>query len=310
LTGAGHGFVAFERPSQFDVWAAILNGDGGFVSGSGQMLNGEPNHAPTFPAVGVTGQFSGLVAWQHDPGSGGAADIRGRFYDSAIYQPEGVISRPELGNAAGDRGLFASGDRNGNVAVAFEQTGPAGAAVLVGGFSQPPAAFSLLDSDRNFNSSRPVIRWRPSFDPAGIVRYEVRIDGVLVATTATTQAQPSAPLRDGIHRLQVTAFDSDGRTSATATMRIRIDTVAPTLKVTLRGARFAGNPLTIGVATGDRAPASGVASVLADFGDGRRQTVRTSVTHAWSKRGSYKLRVVATDRAGNRKTIILPLRIA
>jgi hypothetical protein len=280
------------------------------VSGSALMLNGEPNRGPTYPAVGVTGQFSGLVAWQHDPGSGGPIDVRGRFYDSATYQPEGVISRPELGSAAGARGLFASGDRNGNVAVAFEEVGPGGAAILVGGFSQPPAAFSLLDSDRNFNSSRPIIRWRPSFDPAGIVRYEVKIDGVLVATSATTQAQPAAPLREGVHTLQVTAFDSDGRMSASSSMRIRIDTVAPTLRVTVRGARLAGNPLTISVATGDRAPASGVASVLADFGDGRRQTIRTSVTHTWARRGSYKLRVVATDRAGNRKTVILPLRIA
>ena len=58
------------------------------------------------------------------------------------------------------------------------------------------------------------------------------------------------------------------------------------------------------------ASASGTASVRVWWGEGSSLRIQHSGTHVFTRPGHYKLTIVATDRAGNRTTVVRDLKIA
>ncbi|MGB2711910.1 MAG: PKD domain-containing protein, partial [Conexibacter sp.] len=56
---------------------------------------------------------------------------------------------------------------------------------------------------------------------------------------------------------------------------------------------------------------SGVKTINVTWGDRTApETIRRGAQHAYARPGRYVVRVVVTDRAGNRATVRQPLRIA
>lgn len=275
--------------------------------------------APTYAVPATATPLKMIVAWQLTTADG-ATDVRGRFYDGRDFQPEQVLSRPELGPTNANLGLAASGDDQGDLVVAYVQQVPGqGPAISVATVDQPPGRFSPLPSRVSFErTDRPVLRWTRPRESWGL-GFKVAVDGVEVGATGSTALRLPAPIGQGQHSWQVTATDVRGQQFAARARTVRVDTVAPTARVRITGARRVGIPLRLTVQSADAPPppapgaqpirTSGVATVLLDWGDGTRTSIKRGSQHVFTRAGRYAVRVVVTDKAGNRTTVRQPLKV-
>jgi hypothetical protein len=89
---------------------------------------------------------------------------------------------------------------------------------------------------------------------------------------------------------------------------LKIDSIPPTLKVTVAGKRVAGKPLKITVKATDTGGA-GLDHITVDYGDHSKATQTATTRHRY-KRGKFTLKVAAVDKAGNvsRKEVKLTIK--
>lgn len=261
-----------------------------------------------------------LVAWQVTP-AGGAPEIHARYRDGGDFEAEVTLSRPELGATAAVDGLFAAGDDAGDIAVAYVQDVPGqGRAIAVGTVDQPPGRFSPQRIDGFVRSDRPTFAWTTSRETWGRF-FKVTIDGVEAGVTGRRSFQPTAPLAQGAHTWQVVALDGRGQQYTAKAATVKIDSVAPFVRGRLTGARQAGTALRLAVQATDNPTGtarkaagvltSGVRQIQVDWGDRTPvETIRFGSQHTYAASGRYVLRILVTDRAGNRTTLRQLLRVA
>ena len=200
--------------------------------------------------------------------------------------PEAALSNPALGPADAARGLLASGDRAGDVAVAFVQGQGSGSQIVAGAFDRAPGAFRASTTTKWRKFARPPLKWGTSFELWGPLTYQVQIDGVPVAQTTSTGVKVPARVKDGVHRWRVVAIDLRGQTTATPTRNLRVDATPPKVSFKLSGAHKRGKLLKVAVkatdASGSKAKASGLKAVRISFGDGSRPiaALRASIATA------------------------------
>ncbi len=317
------GIVTSARDASNEVYATVL-GDDGVIAQATARLDSLANATPPYAVPATTGYSSGIVAWQHDPGPGGVAEIRASYFDGSSFEPEMVLSSPSLGPTDAASGLAAAGDIVGDVAIAWVQgTGPSTqivtAEVLVGpGSFAPDQAFGYVDT------TTPVLAWSAPRQYWGGVLYRVSVDGALVAETTNTLI--AVPLPQGPVSWQVTAVNSAGLTSTMQAAEVWVDTVPPAVTLSLSGKQQAGSALHAEVTYTDAPPpepaadAAGIASVVISWGDGSVSPVADGTGsvyaiahqtyHVYSKPGRYRLTVIATDRAANTTTLVRELKIA
>jgi hypothetical protein len=113
----GNGFVTSELQGPDQVWATVLGQNG--AAGTAEEIDSLPNASEPDPTSAIAGDYSGLIAWQHDPGLLSSPDVRARFYSNSTFGPEMVVSNPNLGPTEAAEGLFAAGDHGGDVAIAY-----------------------------------------------------------------------------------------------------------------------------------------------------------------------------------------------
>ena len=258
---------------------------------------------PTRPDVAATDRNDIAIAWRTD------AAARARFKDAeTAFGPEFTISRPEFG-AVADPGVSISGDRVGDFAVAMVQVAPDGLRTLsVAHFDRPPGAPFIEDSQAFKRQTRPELRWRPGIELWGTPTHRVYVDGVLIGQSTTDRLVPATPLTPGQHTWQVETVDQAGQVERSRVRTLRIDSLPPTLKVTVSGRRAAGQTLKITARATDTGGA-GLDHVTVDYGD-RSRTTRTTTTRHRYKRGTFTLKVAAVDKAGNvtRKQVRLRIK--
>jgi len=287
---------------------------------AGQVDSILQSTAPTHAVPVAATARKMAVAWELTP-SGGAPEIHGRYRDGGDFEPEVALSRPELGPTAAAKGLFAAGDDAGDIAVAFVHDVPGqGAAIAVATVDQPPARFAATRIPDFQRTDRPSLAWTISRENWG--RYfRVTIDGVEAGVTGRRSFRPSTALTQGAHTWQVTALDRRGQQFAAAPATVKVDSVAPFVKPRLSGARRAGATLRLALRAADTPTGtivttpgvvtSGIAEILLDWGDRTAvESIRRGSQHAYARPGRYTLRITATDRAGNRRTVKQVLRIA
>jgi hypothetical protein len=131
----------------------------------------------------------------------------------------------------------------------------------------------------------------------------VFIDRKPVATTPAPRWQSPKRVRDGRHRLAITATDQRGQIAATRTILIRVDDTPPSLKVTVRRS---GRTVTVASRAHDKR--SGLKSIVTSFGDGTRRD-GARVRHHYRRSGSYNLVVRAADYAGARRLSARTIRV-
>ena len=134
----GSGWVTAEAASN-DIAATPLGQ--GEIPRPGAQLNSLPNASRPYATPSMAGLFATVIAWQHDPGGGGAPEIRARYADTdAIFGPEFVLSSPAGGPTNAAAGLTAGGDIVGDAAVAWVQSTPAGDELVADELFRGPGA--------------------------------------------------------------------------------------------------------------------------------------------------------------------------
>jgi hypothetical protein len=279
-----------------------------------------PNTGSPDAVAGTAGLFSNVIAWQQNPGSAGVPEIRVRFTPAkSSMGPETVVSSPSAGPTDAADGLDASGNVNGDAAIAWVQ-GVAGARQIVTAqLYQPPGGLHALKPSFYARTPHPLLSWSPVSDPWRLV-YQVYVDGVQIAQTGVTSLRIPAVTPDGPHRWQVVAINPAGLTSQSKVATVFIDRVAPLVKTTVLGTRQVLKRLHVFVSYGDPPPplspavdASGVAKVTVNWGD-RSKLVTLKLGdhrsfHSYLKAGRYTVTVTVTDKAGNRTRTVTTVKV-
>lgn len=278
------------------------------------------NSAPAFAVPAAATARKTLVAWQVTP-AGGVPEIHARYRDGGDYQAEGVVSRGELGPTVAADGLVAAGDDAGDIAIAYVQDVPGqGRAIAVATVDQPPGRFAVQRLAGFQRSDRPTLTWTTSRETWG--RYfRVTIDGVEAGVTGRRSFRPSTPLPQGAHTWSVVALDRRGQQYAARPASLKIDSVPAFVRARVSGPRRAEATLRLSVSaldtptgTARREPGvvtSGVRQIAVTWGDRTApELIRRGAQHAYARPGRYALRVLVTDRAGNRSTFRQVLKIA
>jgi hypothetical protein len=317
--GTGQGLVVAGNDTTFDTTALQLLFDVE-PSTTLQLDSLVQGTAPAYAVPAAATARKMLVAWQLTP-PGGVPEIHARYRDGGDFEPELLLSRPEMGATAAADGLAAAGDDSGNIAVAYLQDVPGqGRAIAVATVDQPPGAFAPVQLRGFQRSDRPTLAWRTAREAWG--RYfSVTIDGVEAGVTGRRSFRPAAPLGQGAHSWQVTVLDRRGQQFTARASSVKVDTVPAFVLARVTGARNAGATLRLAVRatdtpTGTARKAQGIATsgvheVLVDWGDRTPpQRIRSGAQHAYARPGRYTLRITVTDRAGNRTTVRQLLRIA
>jgi len=312
-TGIGQGLVISANATSNLTYAMAMKADlspGPVV----QVDSIAQSVAPTYPVTGTATPLKMMVAWQYTSPDG-ATEVHGRFYNGREFEPEQVLSVPQLGPTAAARGIWAAGDDNGDIVVAWIQDVPGqGPAIVSATIDQPPARFARKAQRAAWErTTTPTLVWTRSREAWGL-NYKVAVDGAEVVTTPRTSFRLRTPVGEGVHSWTVTAVDRRGQTFAAPAGTFRVDTLAPTARLRLTGAKRPGTTLKLAIAPSDPPPApapgtqpaktSGVAEVLVDWGDkSRRERVKRGAQHAYARAGRYTIRVTVADKAGNKAVV-------
>jgi len=313
LSEAYQGFLTSARDSSDNVWVSRLGRAG--LPQTVTQLNSLFDASPPYAVPATTGQYLGLVAWQHDPGAGGAPEIRERYFDGTNWGPELVASAPALGPTDAAAGLFASGDISGDVATAWVQGAPGSASIVTALLYADPGSFAAIVGSRYARATRPVFSWSPAREQWGQARYTVSVDGSPMLQTTRTSVRAPA-LSQGPHVWLVTATNQAGLTSQARAVSVFVDSYKPALQIRLTGSERAKSALRLTLRYSDQPPglpvadASGIAQETVSWGDGKSAKIHHGAAHTYAKPGRYRLTVTVTDRAGNRTTLTRVLRIA
>ncbi len=315
------GIVTAASETSNEVYATLL-GNGGVIESTARV-DSLANATAPYAVPATTGYSSGIVVWQHDPGSGGVPEIRARYYNGSSFEPELVLSSPSLGPTDAADGLAAAGDIVGDVAIAWVQGTDASTQIVTAEVLIGPGSFAPAQSFRYANTTTPLLSWSAPREYWGPVLYRVSVNGTLAAQTTGTSIV--VPLPQGPVSWQVSAVNNAGLTSTAKAAKVWVDTVPPAVTLSLSGKQQAGSTLHAAVTYTDAPPpeppadASGIASVVIGWGDGSRSIVANGTAsvyaiahqtnHIYRKPGRYRLTVTATDRAGNRTTLLQELRI-
>ena len=120
----------------------------------------------------------------------------------------------------------------------------------------------------------------------------------MIGETINDTLTPSTPLTPGKHTWQIEAVDRAGQTNRSRARTLKVDSIAPTLKVSISGKRAAGK------APEDHRAGDGHGR----GGDGpHHRRLRRSLagqpssatTRHRYKRGTFTLKIAAVDKAGN-----------
>lgn len=323
IDGLGAGLVAVSLTNSHQTWVSVADNDA--LPGPPQRLDSDPGASISYAVAARSRDDTGLVAWQRDGGLLAGRSVQVRMFDGTAFAPLATLSNGGLGTTDAVSGIAASGDRLGDLAVAFVQGTAGGRRIVVGGFDRPPSKFHTTTTAAWRHLRRPRLAWAPPTDLWGGATYEVMLDGAAIGTTATNRLLVPSPLSEGLHSWSVIARDRRGQESIANPRTLRVDVTPPTVTARTAGrmrahqlVRVRVNALDVPpppppVAPGALPPpavrTAGVRLISVDFGDGSEHSHSRSAAHRYAHRGTYTLKITVRDRAGNRTVLKRRLRI-
>jgi hypothetical protein len=305
FTGRGRGTLSSALRGPFAAQARLLKNN---VFESAVRLDAGSVGAPPYAVPTTVDDETGTVSWQRGVG------IVGSYITTEDTSPEVELSVPAFGPADASAGLDASADRAGNAAIAFAQGDPSARRAVVALYDLPPRAPAAHNDEKWRTDSTPKLHWATVTDTWSTVpvTYRVEIDHVAVKTLTGTTYHPRVP--DGDHRWRIVTSDQRGQETVGIDRFLRIDTRRPSVRVALSGRARPGRAASFSAAVAD-GDGSGVVSVEWDFGDGSRAASRVSggkvarAVHTYSGRGARVVRAVGVDRAGNKRTARIVVKV-
>jgi hypothetical protein len=311
----GAGWVTSQQEQSHNAFAMSLSNND--APGGVSQLNALPQQSDADAVPAVAGTISTLIAWQQDPGSVGLPEIRVRYASNGSdLGADQVVSSPAFGPTTADEGLFAGGDLSGDAAVAWVQGSGAQTRIVTGQLFQPPGGFRAEKSAPYQRTVNPVFGWTSAPERWGAPQYVVTADGVTIATTSATEIRSPVALSQGRHTWRVTAVNRAGLTSMSQAASVFVDSLAPRVSFKVTGKRRVGSVLRVTVDASDSHPGiprsadSGVKSVRLRWSGGAKPVaVKRRASHIYLRRGTYRVSVTATDRAGNKTVVTEKVKI-
>lgn len=307
VNGGGDGLVGMRRS---DGSIAATDIEDRKPDAGRRLDTGGAQDVPPF--VARSQNEDGLVGWL---GSDGL--LRGRLLDERVFGPEEALSRVESGPVDRSQPVLADADRAGGFVVLAVHGGAEGGRRLVSSVvDRPPGRFRAYTTQRSRNVVRPKLSWASSFNLWGPVTYAVSLNGVPLGTTGGRSFTLPADLPEGLHRWTVTAVDRRFQPRVLGPREIKVDLTPPVLEMKQKGSRRAGRDLLLEVDALDPAAegSDGLRRVRIDWGDGSKPRFRREGEslsgHRYVRRGVYRIRVSATDVAGNETVETLRVQIA
>jgi hypothetical protein len=231
-----------------------------------------------------------VVAWK----AGGEATIQQR-------QEESLRASGSLGSSGGLVNQLALADSgHGDAIVAIQQGEVTSGRIAVRVVDAPPAPFALHLPTGWTGKGSPSLRWERAIDALGPVDYRVVLGKRTLGDTANLHLNVKrGRIRDGVHRVRVTAIDDSGQATASRPDTLRLDRRPPRARLRRRG----GSSVILTSVDGPRKRTSGPAGSgnLVRWGDGTktRGSARRPLRHTYRQPGSYRIAVTLRDRAGN-----------
>ncbi|HEX8065941.1 MAG TPA: hypothetical protein VF520_05395 [Thermoleophilaceae bacterium] len=323
VIGRERSLAVAEGPGATTV-GVVLQRD---VFGPIGRIDSEPSATAPDPIAAESTNGEGVFAWFEDPGGGVAPRVIGRFWtrDDEL-EPEAVLSNPDFGPAATGLGLDAASDRLNDTAVGFVQGGPLDRRIVVAHQDRALPAVSARSASGWTRDRRLRFSWRRPTEQWGEPQYRVETLGQQFASGTSRAFRPPFDLPEGTFTWHVVAIDRRGQETVGPERRVNVDVTAPLADVvpaalTVRAggairvltrddpAPPPPPPAVVAPLPGVTVRTSGVANVSASFGDGARLRAVRELRHVYRRKGSYRLRIVVADRAGNRRIVKLMVRV-
>jgi hypothetical protein len=146
--------------------------------------------------------------------------------------------------------------------------------------------------------SGPLLTWTAASDNVGVARYEVRRDGVLIATTPSSTREYADRTALGFARAsyQVAAVDGSANSAASNTVQIDLPDVTPPVMAAISGERLSNGDVALAYsAIDDR----GVDHYEVSWTGGSTTTNVGQLLHLGAEKGPISYVIRAYDAAGN-----------
>jgi PKD domain len=311
--GSGIATAAAEGTNQLFAERLGTHGQPGGLESIDSLTNAAVPDA--VPAIAKLSEP--LIVWQQDQGALGVPEIRLRLTDdTGGLGPPQAISSPFDGPSEAASGLAVGADLPGDVAAAWVQGTGSSTRIMAAKLALPPGEFDALSRAGYVRTVHPTLAWSTASELWGTVSYAVQLDGQTVGHTSDTSLTVAGSLSQGPHVWDVAATNPAGLTRSAQAAMVFVDTVPPSVSVTLSGAARVGAHDHISVEAADPAPglpasdASGVAQITVDWGDGTTVQIKHGKFHIYRKPGHYVITVTVADRAGNITTVTRDWQVA
>lgn len=269
--------------SSFDI-----RGAEGHVGRPARLDDGRSS-LPGDPLVGRADSGGAVLAWPVDAG----VSVLERDPDGTPTQQE--ISA-NTGGAVHATDLAASDF--GDAVIGFLQGDGAGQTIDAGTVNAPPGAFNVSTPPTWVNSKHLLLQWDPSPHGMTPVSYTVLIDDQDVADGLhrLSYRLNRSQIPSGIHTVSISATDPSLQATDSPTALLMIDRRPPRVSISTRSGR-----LVVRLSDGPRHQVSGLSpgSTVVRWGDGHSSSGTSRLSHAYSRPGSYLVKVSASDNAGN-----------
>ena len=318
VTGRVRALEVSESAPGAATLAAVLQIDAyGFIG----AIDSQPNASAANPVASESPNGEGVFAWFEDPSGPATAGVMGRFWNrDDVLEGEVALANPDFGPAVASLGMDAASDRVNDTAIAFVQGPPLERRLVVAHQDRPLSATQGSTKTQAWQSNhRPHLTWGRRVELWGPAQYRVELFGQAF-TTASSAFDVPFDLPDGSHSWHVVAIDRRGQQTVGADRKLNIDTTPPIALLATTGILRTGQSIRF-VTRDDPPPpdpaapppapvrTSGVASVAIRFGDGGRATGTREVRHVYRRKGSYRVRAVVTDKAGNSQIVKLKIKV-
>jgi hypothetical protein len=244
------------------------------------------------------------AAWKLQSHGSGAVAVLERRSDGT---PNRVLVASPHGGAVHQ--LAVGGSHRGDAVFGFLQGDGANAQIGAVVVRAPPGEFVTSAPSGWVSATRLPLQWEVPLAGAGAISYSILVDDQEVAegVTGNQYTLTRSQVPGGVHTIQVQATDSLGQVVDSVPATLKIDRIAPRVRVSARGSE-----VTVRVVDGAHGQVSGVrvGSVKVRFGDGASGHGRLTLRHSYAHPGSYTMLVTASDVAGNRMSLKRRVQVA